>query len=218
MKVSINIRLCIFIFFTGIIFSNCARTSIRQFEFSLNNTVSIFLLENEAGTFFCIPIQYLGDYHIGCFNFINGLIVIGGYEIPLTRDDIHIFVYLNQESDASGSLSSGHDLVFLKKNGNVSISKMNEPLSIQQIEDTARYIHYYIIIEKFLADDEQKRIKDEYKRGNIYSRFEVWFNLIINGEPQNESGVTDNFELYNGPVSDAVFLFPNLNFFRVKYL
>ena len=217
MKGTGNTRLCIFILFAAIILSTCTGTNIRQFDFSLHNTVSIFLLENEAGFFFCIPIQYLGDFHIGSFEFTNGLIVIGSYEIPLLRDNSNIFVYLNQKTDNSGSLDSGFDLVFGKERGNVLVSKMSEPLSVQRVEGDGKYIHYYIFIERFLNDYEVERIKSEYQKGNVHSRFEVWFNLVIDNEPQIGSGVADDFVLYNGPASDAVFLFPNLNFFRARY-
>jgi len=217
MKRADNTHLCVFILCMAIILSNCARANIRNFNFSLHNTVSIFLLENEAGFFFCIPIQYLGDFHIGSFEFTNGLIVVGGYEIPLLRDNVNIFVYLNQKTDNSGSLDNGFDLIFEKESGNVVISKMSEPLSIHHIESDGTYIHYYIFIERFLNGHELERIKSEYANGNVYSRFEIWFNLIIDGEPQIGSGVADSFVLYNGPASDAVFLFPNLNFFRAKY-
>ena len=213
MKRADNTHLCVFILCMAIILSNCARANIRNFNFSLHNTVSIFLLENEAGFFFCIPIQYLGDFHIGSFEFTNGLIVVGGYEIPLLRDNVNIFVYLNQKTDNTGSLDNGFDLVFGKESGNVVISKMSEPLSIHHIESDGTYIHYYIFIERFLNDHELERIKSEYAKGNVYS----WFDLIIDGEPQIGSGMADSFVLYNGPAPDAVFLFPNLNFFRAKY-
>jgi len=201
----------------AIILSNCASTSTQQLDFSLHNTVSIFLLENEAGFFFSIPIQYLGDFHISSFEFIDGLIVIGDYKIPLLNDNLNISIYLNQKSDENGSLDSGFDLVLEKKRGNVLISKMIEPLT-EQVESDGKYIHYYIFIERFLEDHEVEKIKSNYAKGNVYSRFEVWFNLIIDGEPQLENGVGDDFELYTGDPSNAVFLFPNLNFFRARYL
>jgi len=218
MKRKNNVCVYIFILFMSIILSNCARTSAGQSDFSLRNTVSIFLLNNDTGSFFCIPIQYLGDFHIGCFEFTNGLIVIGDYEIPLLKDNINIFVYRNQKSDESGSFDSGFDLVFGKKRGNVIASKMSEPLSVLQEKSNGKYIHYYIFIERFLEVHEVKGIKSEYAKGNVYSRFEVWFNLIIDGEAQIGNGVIDDFELYTGDPSDAVYLFPNLNFFRAKYL
>ena len=203
-----------------IFLSSCISTGLRQLsvsDFSLHNTVSIFLLENEAGFFFCIPIQYHGDFHIGSFEFTKGIIVVGEYEIPLLKDNINIFVYLNQKTDNSGSLTSGFDLVFWKERGDVFISKMSEPLSMQPVKSDGYYIHYYIMIERFLSEHEIKKIKSEYAKGNVHSRFEIWFGLVIDGEAQIGSGVIDDFKLYKGSASDAVFLFPNLNFFRAKY-
>jgi len=202
----------------AIIPSNCINTAKRQYNISLKNTLSIFLLKDDSASFFCIPIQYLGHDHIGYFGYTNGFIVIGDYEIFLERDDINIYVYLNEETDESGSLNSGFDLVYSEKNGKILFSKMSEPLSVKQVEEDDKYIHYYIIIERFLKDDEVKRINSEYEKGNVYSQFEIWYDLVINNEPQNGSGILDDFELYNGHVSDAVFLFPNLNFFRDKYM
>ena len=213
-----NICLCIFVLFMAIILLNCTNTTKRQYNISFKNTLSIFLLKNDSASFFCIPIQYLGHDHIGYFDYTNGFIVIGDYEILLERDNINIYVYLNQETDESGSLDSGFDLVYSEKNGKILLSKMSEPLSEKQVEGEGKYIHYYIFIERFLKDDEVKRISSEYEKGNVYSQFEIWYDLVLNNEPQNGSGILDDFEIYNGTTSDAVFLFPNLNFFRSQYM
>jgi len=210
---------CVFIFILlmATVLVNCAGTDVRRFGFSLHNTVSIFLLQNETRAFFSIPIQYLGDFHIGGFEFIGGLIVIGDHEIPLRKDNVNVFVYLNQKTDGDGSLTTGFDLVFAKERGDVSVSRMSEPLAARQAESDGNHIHYYVFIERFLEAHELEGIKSEYARGNMHSRYEVWFNLVIDGEPQLGSGVADGFTLYKGPASEAVFLFPNLNFFRARY-
>jgi len=215
-----NISLCIFVIFMTIILSNCTNTTKRQYNISFKNTLSIFLLKNDSASFFCIPIQYIGDDHIGFFNFTNGFVVIGDYEILLEREEINIYVYLNEETDENGSLDSGFNPVYLEENSKILLSKMSEPLSEKQVEGDGKYNHYYIIIERFLNDDEVKRIINEYEKGNINSRFEIWYDLVINNEPQNGSGILDDFELYNGSfsVSDTVSIFPNLNFFRAKYM
>ena len=202
----------------AIILSNCKNKAKRSYNISLKNTLSIFLLKNDSASFFCIPIQYLGDDHIGYFGFNNGFIVTGDYKILLEREDVNIYVYLNEKSDESGNLVSEFDLVYSEKNGKILLSKMSEPLSVKQVEGDSKYIHYYIMIERFLNDDEVKKINSEYEKGNTYSHFEIWYDLVINNETQNGSGILDDFELYYGPVCDAVFLLPNLNFFSDKYM
>ena len=202
----------------AIILSNCTKTAERQYNISLKNTLSIFLFKNDSASFFCIPVQYLGHDHIGFFDYANGFIKIGDYKILLEKDNVNIYVYLNEETDESGSLENGFDLVYSEENGKILLSKMSEPLSIKEVEGDAKYVHYYIIIERFLKDDEVKRINSEYEKGNVYSQFEIWYDLAFNDEPQYGSGILDDFELYNESVSDAVFLIPNLNFFRAKYM
>ena len=189
----------------------------RKYDLSLANTVSIFLLNNEKGAFFCIPIQYMGDFHIGGFNFSNGFVVIGNYRIPLNRNDVNIFAYLNEETDEDGSSVSGFNLVYHEEKGRILLSELGEPLTVKQAENDGKYAHYYIFIEKFLDNNEERRIYSEYEKGNINSRMEIWYDLVIDNEPQKGNGMLDDFELYNGS-SDAVFVFPNLNFFRAKYM
>ena len=160
----------------------------------------------------------MGDYHIGKFDYTDGFILIGDYAISLKRDEINIFVYLNEETDEDGSLDSGFNLVHSEENGRILLAKMDEPLIVKQVEDDGKFAHYYIFIERFLSDDEVRKINAEYERGNVHSRLEIWYNLVFDGEPQNGNGILDDFELYDGDVSGVVSLFPNLNFFRAKYL
>jgi hypothetical protein len=47
----------------------------------------------------------------------------------------------------------------------------------------------------------------------------VWYDIIIDNEEQNGSGMLDDFELYSGgPVNDYTSLLPHFAFFRAKYL
>jgi len=78
--------------------------------------------------------------------------------------------------------------------------------------------HYYIFIEKYLTYNEMKKIINEYEKGNVNSRFSVWYDITIDNNEQNGSGLLDNFELYDGPALDPVWFPPNLNFFKAKYL
>jgi hypothetical protein len=171
--------------FAVIVLSDCAtahQNDFSQYNFSLKDTLSIFLLNNGKEYYFCIPIQYIGDYQIAGFEFDNGNILIGDYDILLKRDEVNISVYLNETAD--------EDL-------------MN---------------HYYIFIEKHLTDDEMKHIINEYERGNVYSRMSVWYDITIDNEKQNGSGMLDDFELYNGPAFEPAWFPSNLNFFKAKYL
>ena len=46
----------------------------------------------------------------------------------------------------------------------------------------------------------------------------VWYDIVIDNEEQNGSGMLDDFELYDGPALDPAWFPPNLNFFKAKYL
>jgi len=212
-------RIIIFLLIT-IILSNCKTTrqnDFSKYNFSLHNTVSIFLLNDGDNYYFCIPVQYVGDYQIQAFEFDNGTIIIGDYEISLKREELNISVYLNETADESANSSGEFNLIYLEENNRVLITKMTEPLAIKNDPDFIMN-HYYIFIEKYLNNDEIKNIIIEYEKGNINSNFTIWYDLIIDNNEQNGSGVIDNFELHNGPMQEYVWLFQNLEFFRTKYL
>jgi len=212
---------------------NCATTrpnDFSRYNLSLKNTLSIFLLNNERDSYFCIPIQYVGDYQIARFKFNKGNILIDDYDILLKRNEINIAVYLNETADEDGGLVEGFNLIYQEKNGKVSLSKMAEPLAKK---NNPGYMmnHYYIFIEKHLTDNEIKNIIDKYKKGKVYSKMSVWYDITVDNEEQNDTGMLDDFELYAGlaldpqpspqgegsPLDPA--LFPaNLDFFKVKYL
>jgi hypothetical protein len=220
MKSKIKACLCIMGLFAAVVFSNCATTrqkDFSQYSFSLKNTLSIFLLNNESGYYFCIPVQYIGGYQIASFEFDNGNILIGGYDILLERGEINISVYLNETADENGNTAGEFNLVYLEENGRVLASKMAEPLAIK---NTPGYMmnQYDIYIEKYLTDNEMKKIIDEYEKGNVYSKMSVWYGITIDNEEQNGSGMLDDFELHSGPVNDYVWLLPHFDFFKAKYL
>jgi len=215
MRRKTNVCLCIMGIFAAIVFSNCATT--RQHDFSLKNTLAIFLLNNGEEHYFCIPVQYMGDYQIERFEFNNGNILIGNYDILLERDEINIYVYLNETADLDGSSDGEFRLIYSEENGRILTSKMREPLAAKDGSDEMMN-HYYIFIEKYLTDDEMKNITTEYEKNNIYSRLAIWYDMTIDNEEQNGSGMLDDFELYDGPVMDHAWFPPNLDFFRSKYL
>ena len=215
MNSKINIRLCIIGLFAAIILSNCA--TARQYDFSLKNTLSIFLLNNGKNFYFCIPVQYMGDYQIEKFDFTGGNITIGDYEILLKINEVTISVYLNDSSDEDGSSDGEFNLIYLEENGRLLTSIMDEPLTTKQ-EPDKKLNHYYIFIERYLTNAEYKKIINEYKKGNVYSKLSIWYDMILNNEEQNGNGMLDDFELYNGPAIDPVWFPPNLNFFKARYL
>jgi hypothetical protein len=220
MKNKINACLCIMSLFAAIVFSNCATThqnDFSQYNFSLKNTLSIFLLNNEKDYYFCIPVQYIGDYQIGGFEFNNGNILIGDYDILLKRDEIDISVYLNETADEDGNTVGETNLVYLEKNGRVLVSKMPEPLAKKNEPDYMMNL-YDIYIEKHLTNNEMKNIINEYERGNVYSSLAVWYDITIDNEEQNGSGMLDDFEIHSGPVNEYVWQLPHFEFFRTKYL
>ena len=211
-----KINFCLLGLFTAIILSGCV--SVKKYDLSLKNTLSIFMLNNDGNSFFCIPVQYMGDYHIGSFEFKSGKILIGDYEIALKREEINISVYLKEEADEYGSSDSGFIHVYSEEKGKILLSKMSEPLTIKQVEDDGKFTHYYIFIERFLEDGELKKINSEYEKGNVSSRLEIWYDLVIDNEPQIGNGMLDDFEIYDGQIMDPAWFPPNLNFFKAKYL
>jgi len=210
-----NNRLFIFALFLLVMLSNCAG---RQYDFTLKDTLSIFLIKNESESFFCMPVQYMGDYHVGSFEFSGGSILIGDYEILLKRDELNISVYLKEDAEEDGSSDSGFNPVYLEEKGKILLSKMSEPLAGEPQEDDGKYCHYYIFIEKLLNDDDVKKINNEYEKGNVNSRFNIEYDLVIDNEPQNGCALIDDFEIYDGIPMDSEWFPPNLNFFKLKYL
>jgi hypothetical protein len=220
MKHKIGDRLCIAILFTAIGLSNCDKDCMNdfsQYNFSLKYTLSIFMLNNEKDYFFCIPVQYVGDYHISGFEFDYGNILIGDYDILLKRDEMIISIYLNEAADENGSKAGEFNLIYQEENGRVLFSKMAEPLAIKNESDHMMN-HYYIFIEKHLADDEMKNIVSEYEKRHVYSRMSVWYDITIDNKKQNGSGILDDFELYNRPALNPALFPSNLDFFIAKYL
>jgi hypothetical protein len=63
-----------------------------------------------------------------------------------------------------------------------------------------------------------KNIINEYEKGNVYSKLSVWYDITIDNEEQNGSGILDDFELQNEPVNEYIWLLPHFEFFRTKYL
>jgi len=159
----------------------------------------------------------MGDYQISRFKFEKGNIQIDDYNISLKRSEINISVYLNETENEDGNAVEGFKLIYQEKNGKVLTSKMAEPPAVKN-KPVYMMNHYYIFIEKYLSNNEMKKIINKYESGKVYSKFSIWYDLTIDNEEQNGSGLLDNFELYNGPAIDPAWFPVNLNFFKAKYL
>ena len=205
-------NLFVFYVFAVITFSSCSTTP----TISLTNTLSIFLLNNGKDNFLCIPIQYIGDYHIGSFEFDNGSVLFGSYEIPLKNNELNIYVYLNKTTDETGNSIGDFDLIYSEEKGNVLISKMNEPLAAKYETDYLMN-QYNIYIEKYLSKNEMQKIINQYEKGNVNSRFSVWYNITLDNEKQPGNGMMGDFILNNEFNHDAVRIFPHFQHFADKY-
>jgi len=219
MKSKIHVYLYFVVLLAVIILSSCAKTHQNNFSpynLSLKNTLSIFLLNDENGCYFCIPIQYTGDYQIARFKFDHGNILIDDFNILLKRNKINISVYLNEKADEDGRAADEFNLIYLEKKGKVLVSKMAEPLAKKNNPDHMN--HYYIFIEKYLTNNEMKNIINKYEKGTVYSKMSVWYDLTIDNKEQNGSGILDDFRLYDGLAIDPALFPPNLNFFKARYI
>jgi hypothetical protein len=202
--------------FITILFLSCSTTTTRHYNFSLKNTLSIFLLNDGKDYYFTIPIQYIGDYQIESFEFNSGYILIGDYRIMLSRDDLSIDVFVNESSDEYGNTDGVHTFIHSEKNGSILVSKMDEPLTKNHEYDNMLN-QYNILVEYILKNNDMDSIFIEYEKGNIYSMFYLEYTITLDNERMSGCGYLDNFELYNGPVQDASYLQydwfpPNLDF------
>jgi hypothetical protein len=166
---------------------NC--TTQNDYHFSLKNTLSIFLLNNDNSYYFAIPIQYIGDYHVENFEFDNGYILLGDYKITLKRDDLSIDVFINESSDEYGNTNG--------------LGNLNQ---------------YNIFLKYIFKNNDMDNIINEYKKGNTHSQFYLGYAITIDNERMTGCGYTDDFELSNDPVEDYHWLPPNLALFRSKVL
>ena len=189
------------ILIAAITFSNCASaadTASAVIESShylyFKNTMSISLLRNGNTFYFSIPFSYIGDYQIEYFEFNNGYVLIGDYEIPLNRNEISISAYVNEFSDDYGRSDGLFNLIYLEDHGRIIFSKMDEPLASKK-EAGNIFNQYCFFILKYLSINEMEKINDEYQKGNVKSQLNFWFDLIIDNEPQNGNGFFDEFEL-----------------------
>jgi len=179
-------------------FSDCGNA--EKYEFICQNTMSIYILNNGNDYYFNMPVQYVGDYQIETFDFLNGYVLVGNYKILLERENIKINISLNKSSDEYGNAEGDFETVYSQENGKVLISKMNEPI-VKNETDNAMNL-YNINIERMLSNDEIRNIINEnknleninykYREGRTNSKMNIEYKITINDE--YEAGMFDCFD------------------------
>ncbi|MCL2276564.1 MAG: hypothetical protein FWC21_01565 [Treponema sp.] len=219
-----RIFLYIFTLIAIIFFSGCAsapvpifeqtRSNQRNYNFTLSNTVSVYMVNDDKNKqFFCFPIQYVFEYQMQSFDLTESFLIIGDYKIDINRNNANIYIYLDEESDISGVFDSvDFKIIYIEEKGIINLSDMKKPLPAKLSEDLVN--HYYIFIERHLNENEMNAIVNEYKKGNFSSRAEIWYDIVIDNEPQLGSGIIDTFEIY---IHDPTYNIPNLKFFKTLY-
>jgi hypothetical protein len=207
--------LCIIVLFIAIIFSNCATT--HHYDFSLQNTLAIFMVNNEKDHYFSIPVQYIGDYHIKSFEYLSCYVLIGDQKILFNKKDVNVNAYLNENSDEYGNTDGLFTLVYTQEKGKVLLSKMDEPLIKSHVPDNPMNM-YCIIVDKLIKKSEMKKITKEYEKGNTRSSFYLEYTVTIDNEEMDKCGLLDDFELSDGIVLETGWFPPNLEFYRAKVL
>ena len=126
----------------AIFLSSCVKE--QQYNFSLKNTLAIFLLNDNNKNYFCIPVQYVGDYQINDFEFTDGYILIGEYEILLKKDEINISLFFNKTTDEYGINQSDIFIEkYLSENDMKNIINENKKRNV----NSRMYIGYNIVID-----------------------------------------------------------------------
>ena len=174
----------------ALVFANCA----SNYNFICYNTLSIFFNRDGNDCYLNLPVQYIGDYQIETFDFLRGNILIGDYNILLERDNLKISILLNTASDIYGNIEGTFDLVYLEEYGNITISKMNEPIIKSEADSTMNM--YNINIERKLNENEIKKLIKEYRKGNTGSHFSITYEAVIDND-FGIFGIYDDFELRN---------------------
>jgi len=178
----------------------CACKPTPQYDFICQNTMSISILYNGKNHYFCIPVQYVGDYQIESFNFLNGYVLIGDYKIPLERKNIKINISLSKSVDDYFRAKGDFEPVYLEDKGKITISKLSEPIIKDETDELLNM--YNIDIERILTKAEIKKIIKEYenlktidykyREGNTNSKINIEYKIKINDE--FEAGMFDYFE------------------------
>jgi hypothetical protein len=184
--------------FAVFFFSAC--NAKPHYNFICQNTMSISILSNGKNHYFSIPVQYVGDYQIESFEFLNGYVLIGDYKILLERENIKINISLNKSADEYFHAKGELEPVYSEDKGKIKLSKLDEPIIKDETDKTFNL--YNIDIERILTKEEIKNIINEYENlkninyeyrtGNTNSKINIEYKIKI--ENEFETGMFDYFE------------------------
>ena len=164
--------------------------------------MSISILSNGKYRYFSIPVQYVGDYQIESFEFLNGYVLIGDYKILLERENIKINILLNKSANEDGKARGDFEAVYSEDKGKIKISKLDEPIIKDETDKTLNL--YNMDIERVLSKDEIKNIINEYENlknidykyrtGNTNSKIGIEYKIKTDIDGEFETGMFDYFE------------------------
>jgi len=173
-----------------------------HYNFICRNTMSISILSNGKYRYFSIPVQYVGDYQIESFEFLNGYVLIGDYKILLERENIKINILLNKSANEDGKARGDFEAVYSEDKGKIKISKLDEPIIKDETDKTLNL--YNMDIERVLSKDEIKNIINEYENlknidykyrtGNTNSKIGIEYKIKTDIDGEFETGMFDYFE------------------------
>jgi len=182
------------------LFSTC--NAKPHYNFICRNTMSISILSNGKNHYFSIPVQYVGDYQIESFEFLNGYVLIGDYKILLERENIKINILLNKSANEDGKARGDFEAVYSEDKGKIKISKLDEPIIKDETDKTLNL--YNMDIERVLSKDEIKNIINEYENlknidykyrtGNTNSKIGIEYKIKTDIDGEFETGMFDYFE------------------------
>jgi len=177
--------------FIIVIFSNCTTWETYNFRFNnpnetiFNRTIPdpfISLIKSGDNDYF-ISITHNKDTlsQIEKFEFIEGSIKIGDYEIKLNKEETDIFIDVNRMFNRVYYVISGVEY----------ISKLSDSI---EMENNSQYINYtFGFTKRNITQEEINIIISEYKRGNKKTTLYLRYSININ----NELNINEVINEYN---------------------
>jgi len=167
MKNKLYTRFYILILSSLFVFSNCTDTH----KISFKDTLSIFLFNNGKNYFLCIPVQYIGDYQISDFNFFDGSVVMGNYEIQLINEELIIYTYYFAKNETDYEMNQ-YDIFIERHLTNDELKNI-----IKQYKEGNIHSHFSIWYDIVIDNEKQtgNGILDEFELYNEFAQDAIWY-------------------------------------------